>query len=442
VRSRRGLRRLLAPAKHAALLALAMPAALLATPAGAAAPGRFVEIPVAAGSGSLAPMLAVGPDGRLVLSWLEPVPGPGATKTPRGHLLRFSSWREGAWTRPLTVLRDDSLFVNWADVPSVVPARGDTLVAHWLRRTAHGTYDYGVRLARSTDGGRTWGGTLTPHRDGNTGEHGFVSLVDWPAGGTGAVWLDGRGMTGHGEDPGQSMTLRATVLEPGGGTGAETLLDARVCECCPTGAARAGDAVVVVYRDRSEREMRDMHVVRWEADEWSDPVRLSADGWRVAGCPVNGPAIAAAGDEVAVAWFTAPGDSARVMFARSGDGGRSFDAPVRVDEGSPTGRADVAILADGSAAVSWLEEGPGARGPARAGAGAPGGARSALVRVRRVSRDGSPCAPVTVARSSSARRAGIPRLVALGDRLVCAWTDPAEPTRIRSASMGAGDLPR
>jgi len=422
---------------RARLMAAAF-ASLLAMVAGAGPAARFVEAPVAAGPGSLAPMLAAGAGGRLVLSWLEPAAGQAPAGAPRAHRLRFSTWRAGAWTRPLDVLRDDSLFVNWADVPSVVPFGGDTLVAHWLRRTAAGTYDYGVRLARSTDGGRTWDAPVTPHRDGTTGEHGFVSLVAWPEGGVAALWLDGRGMSGHGEDPGQSMTLRSTVLEPEGGTGAETLLDARVCECCPTGAARAGEAVVVVYRDRSERELRDMHVVRWQEGEWSDPARLAADGWRIAGCPVNGPAVAAAGDDVVVAWFTAPEDSARVLLARSSDGGRSFGAPVRVDEGSPTGRADVALLADGSAAVSWLEDVPAARSAPRSGTGA----RAAAIRVRRVSRENRLGEPVTVVRSTTARRAGIPRLVALGDRLVCAWTDPTEPTRIRSASLGAGQLPR
>jgi hypothetical protein len=424
--------------------ALAGLAGLLAVMALAAAPAagsggmvarRFSELPVHAASGSVAPVLSAGSGGQLVLSWLEPA--------GKGHALRFSAWRDAGWTRPLTVMRDDSLFVNWADVPSVVPGRGDTLFAHWLRRTAAGTYDYGVRLARSVDGGRTWGEPVTPHRDGLTGEHGFVSLVDWPEGGLAALWLDGRGMSGHGEDPGQSMTLRHTVLEPSGERGAETLLDARVCECCPTGAARVGDAVVVVYRDRSEREVRDMHVVRWEAGEWRDPTRLAADGWRIAGCPVNGPAIAAAGEGVVVAWFTAPGDSARVLVAGSRDGGRSFGAPVRVDEGSPIGRADVALLPDGSAAVCWIEEAPGpARGGSPRGPSGSAGARSAAIRVRRVSPDGQLGAPVTVATTSTARRAGIPRLVVLGAGLVCAWTDPAEPTRIRSAAMAADGLPR
>jgi hypothetical protein len=381
-------------------------------------PHEFVESPVPAAPGSLAPVLSEGPEGGLVLSWLEPA--------GKGHALRFSVWRDAAWTRPATVMSSDSLFVNWADVPSVMLAGRDTLVAHWLRRTAGGTYDYGVRLARSIDGGKTWSKPVTPHRDGLTGEHGFVSLVPWPGGGTAAVWLDGRGMTAHGEDPTQSMTLRQAVLEPSGERGTETLLDARVCECCQTGAARAGDAVVVVYRDRSEREIRDIYSVRWEAGEWSDPRRVAADGWNMPGCPVNGPAIAAAGENLVVAWFTAPAESARVIVVWSRDGGRSYGPPVRVDEGSPTGRADVALLSDGSAAVCWIE----------------GTGKEAAVRARRVSADGKLGPGITIARTSGARRAGFPRLVSLGDWIVCAWTDPAEPTRIRSAMAGTRALPR
>jgi len=376
---------------------------------------RAVSVPAAAGS--LAPVLSSGDDGRLVLSWLEPAGD--------GHALRFSTWRDAGWSPAREVMRDDSLFVNWADVPSVVPAGGDTLVAHWLRRTAGGTYDYGVRLARSTDGGRTWGATVTPHRDGLTGEHGFVSMLPWPEGGMAAVWLDGRDLSGHDADPGRSMSLRHTVLDDSGGRGAETLLDARTCECCQTGAARAGDAVVVVYRDRSEREVRDIYRVRWQGGRWSDPSRVAEDGWHIAGCPVNGPAIAATGDAVVVAWFTAPGDSGQVRLVRSSDGGERFGTPVRVDEGAPTGRADVALLPDGEAVVCWIE----------------GTGKEATIRARRVGPDGRTGAPISVARTSGARRAGFPRVVARGRQLVFAWTEPAEPTRVHSAVVEAGALP-
>ena len=379
---------------------------------------QFSEIPVPAATGSLAPVLSQGPRGELVLSWLEPA--------GKKHSLRSSTWRDGKWTAAVTVLTSESLFVNWADVPSVIPTGGDTLVAQWLQKTAGGTYDYGVRLARSANGGKSWSQPITPHRDGPHGEHGFVSMVPWPGGGLAAVWLDGRGMTAHGDDVTQSMTLRHAVLEPDGETGVETMLDARACECCQTGAARAGDAVVVVYRDRTEREVRDISSVRWERGQWSDPQSLASDHWVTPGCPVNGPAIAAAGERVVVAWFTAPGDSARVNVAWSRNGGRSWAKPVRVDEGAPAGRVDVALLPDGDAAVCWIE----------------GTAREASLRARRVRADGRPGAPITLAKTTGARRSGFPRLVSQGDWLVCAWTDPADSTRIRSSQASARALPR
>ncbi len=63
----------------------------------------------------------------------------------------------------------------------------------------------------------------------------------------------------------------------------------------------------------------------------------------------------ALGDRVALAWFTAEGDSPRALLAFSTDGGRSFGAPIRVDEEQTLGRVDVAMLPDGRAVVSWLE---------------------------------------------------------------------------------------
>ena len=45
---------------------------------------------------------------------------------------------------------------------------------------------------------------------------------------------------------------------------------------------------------------------------------MHADGWHMEGCPVNGPSIAADGDDVVLGWFTAANDEPRVQLARSG----------------------------------------------------------------------------------------------------------------------------
>src|SRR5690606_12130829 len=112
---------------------------------------------------------------------------------------------------------------------------------------------------------------------------------------------------------------------------------------------------VVFYRDRSESEIRDMHVVRRSDGEWTSPVPVHDDGWAINACPVNGPAAAAHGNSVAVAWFTAAQDSPRVLVAFSEDAGVNWAPPLRLDGGDPVGRVDLVLDDAGVAYVSWLE---------------------------------------------------------------------------------------
>ena len=50
----------------------------------------------------------------------------------------------------------EDLFVNWADVPSVVLLDDGTLAAHWLQCSGLPMYAYDVRLSWSRDAGKTW----------------------------------------------------------------------------------------------------------------------------------------------------------------------------------------------------------------------------------------------------------------------------------------------
>jgi hypothetical protein len=258
-----------------------------------------------------------------------------------------------------------------------------------------------------------------PHRDGTQTEHGFASMTPWRPGEMGVVWLDGRKTSG-GHAGQAEMALVHTTVDREGALGAETVLDGRVCDCCQTDAAVAGDATVVVYRDRSATEVRDMSVVRFAGGRWSEPRPLARDGWEINGCPVNGPAIAAAGRDVGVAWFTAAADRPLVKIAFSADAGATFAEPIVVDDQRPLGRVDVLMLDDASALVSWLQQvGNGAR-----------------VRVRRIARGGTAAEPLTVGESTGARSSGFPRMARLGDEVVVAWRDADDPPRLRTAILG------
>ena len=379
-----------------------------------------------AGAGSSAPNLFAADDGTVYLSWLEPVDtaGSAAASTRRGTFaLRFATLRDSTWSEPRTIAQGDDWFVNWADFPSLVQASNGDLVAHWLQRTGENTYAYAVRTARSRDGGAGWSAPVTPHRDGTPTEHGFVSLLPRAEGSVDALWLDGRKYAGadshaaHGA-AGPEMTLRHAVLATDGSASPEAELDARACDCCQTAAVRAGDALVVAYRDRSPDEIRDISVVRLVNGAWSAPRRAHADEWKIDACPVNGPALSARGERIALAWFTAARDTPKVLVAFSDDAGETFGAPVRVDGGSAAGRVDVELLDDGSALVLWLEQGAGA----------------ASILARRV-RDGEAVGePFAIAQSSGERASGFPRMALQGERVVFAWTEPGSPSHVRTAA--------
>ena len=403
---------------------LALAAAVLAVMAGCSgakepAPVRVtvqeLDTPAAPGSGES--NLTATPDGRFLLSWIE-------RDGDKGHALRYAMRGKGEpWSSPTTIAKGMDWFVNWADFPSIAALPDGTLYAHWLAKSGPDTYAYDVRVARSFDGGATWTPPVAPHRDGTRTEHGFASLTPWNGREMGIVWLDGRktGGTGHGgHGAGEAaMSLMHTTIDRDGRLGAETVLDGRVCDCCQTDAAVTDAGTVVVYRDRSEKEVRDMSVVRYVDGRWTEPRPLANDGWEINGCPVNGPALAASGAKVAVAWFTAAGDKPAVKVAFSGDSGAVFAPPVVVDDGRPLGRVDVVLLDDGAALVSWLEQ-----------VGA-----SARVRIRRIAATGKPDDPVTVAESSGARSSGFPRMTRANGEVLIAWRDAGDPARVRTAVL-------
>jgi len=304
------------------------------------------EIESPAAAGSLAPSIADLADGRLVLTWLEPF--------EEGHALKFSVLDEDGFSPPKTIARGEGWFANWADTPGLFVLPGGDWVAHWLVKSGPTTYAYDVKLARSADTGASWSPALSPHRDGTQTEHGFLSYFAESEDAMGVVWLDGRLMAREAEGEG-AMTLRTAVVESDGRLAGETLLDERVCDCCQTASALSSEGPIVVYRDRSEDEIRDHYVVRRTDEGWTEPRRLHADNWRIGGCPVNGPAIVADGGRVAVAWFTMPDDQPRVSVAVSEDGGRSFQPVDILGEGSALGRVDLALSRQGFV-LSWVNQ--------------------------------------------------------------------------------------
>lgn len=371
-----------------------------------------LESPAAPSSGQ--PQLSVSSRG-ILLSWVERE-GPRAT-------LKFAERTGTGWSPVRTAATGTDWFVNWADVPSVLRLDDRTLVAHWLQKSGTGTYAYDVRLARSTDDGRTWSASTTPHHDGLQREHGFASLLPMPGRGVALIWLDGRHTSATSDHDasgagGGAMSLRYATFDGQWRQTSEVQVDDRVCDCCPTTAVMTSDGPLVAYRDRSGDETRDIYVARLEGKTWSTPRTAHADNWQIAACPVNGPRLSARGRDVALAWFTGRDNVGRSFVAFSKDAGRSFGGPIQLGSDGSLGRVDVALLPDGSAVASGLE---------------PSGQGGRLA-IRRVTTAGDASAPTTVATVSAGRISGYPRMAFHAGELVIAWTEgDASATRVQTA---------
>lgn len=381
---------------------------------GSSAPEWPLKIePLASPAGAFSgqPRITVSNRGAL-LSWIERQGSVAA--------LKFAERRDAAWSEPLTVASGADWFVNWADVPSVIRLADGTLYGHWLQKSAPSTYAYDVRLSRSTDDGKTWSPSFTPHHDGTQTEHGFASLFQMPGAGLGLVWLDGRAMKAGGHEAhgdGGDMSVRGAIFDRSGKQVSEMPVDLRVCECCPTAVAVTSDGPIAAYRDRSPDEIRDIYVSRLVAGKWTQPVPVHSDGWRIAACPVNGPALSANGRHVAIAWFTAKGDEGHTFIAFSSDAGTSFGAPIRLDDASALGRVDVQLLSDGSAMATWIEFADG----------------RAQFKARRVTASGQKTTAVAVSALTASRASGYPRMARFGDELLFAWTETGDSPRVMTA---------
>ena len=321
-------------------------------------PGAVQTWVLPAEAGSMAPDLVLAPGERVLLSWINRRPG-------RRNALQFASYSEQAgWqSQPRTIAVGNSLIANAADTPHLLATPDGALWAQWLQRQPDDAGGYDLVLARSRDGGMAWTQITRVNDDGRAVEHGFAAL--WPASADalGIAWLDGRaqGMAatpagaGHAAHAGATQ-VRANRFDMSLNRGTDVVVDARSCDCCQTAVALTARGPLLAYRDRGDDEVRDIAVTRLENGAWTAPKPVHADGWKIDACPVAGPALAASGDTVAVAWYSEAGGTPTLRLARSPNSGDRFFDPVTVDSGAAVlGRAAVAID-DTQVWVAWLRE--------------------------------------------------------------------------------------
>ena len=356
------------------------------------------EIPFLHENSNAQPSL-ISNDGSLSLSWISSNEGEKST-------LNFSQFKDGKWVNPQTMATGSDWFVNWADFPAHA-INEDLILLSYLKKSDSGTYTYDVILSLQKLSGEKIKEDFLLHTDGVKAEHGFVSIIPNHNQGFFITWLDGRNtvekdLGGHHKP----MTIRFAQITNKGDIINESELDSVTCDCCQTSIAVTNNGPVVVYRDRSEKEIRDIYIARNINGIWEVPTPIHNDGWEINGCPVNGPKVAFNSNNLAVSWFTVSNEKPTVNLSFSKSNGASFGNPIKINDNDAIGRVDVAFLNPQEVLVSYIE----------------GDDVGTYLRIKKVSIDGKVSAPITISKIDGGRSTGVPQLEILNNEIFIVWT--------------------
>ena len=341
-------------------------------------------------------------DNELFISWIE--------ERIDSNFLYMSKFVDNKWNDKELIVKGKDWFVNWADFPSISVNKINGLkIAHYLKKSSIETFSYDVNfLVNPLD---SWKDEQKMHNDTTLSEHGFVSIHPYNDGFI-SSWLDGRNTSANNNHSGHAsgpMSLRSAIINSQGKIIKEIEIDDMVCDCCQTSIAVSNDIPIVVYRDRSENEIRDISVSRFINSSWSKPYSLNDDKWKINGCPVNGPSIKSNGKNVVIAWFSAADGKPEVNVKFSNNQGETFGKKILINttEVLPLGRVDIDFINNYQAVISWMSTNSGV----------------GSINLRKIGIDGSTGDIVSLSNISDSRATGFPQIEKLDNHLILSFTD-------------------
>jgi hypothetical protein len=238
----------------------------------------------------------------------------------------------------------------------------------------------------------------------------------------------GAAATEHGDSVARAQLSRIFFASLGNPRGAQVIASG-VCYCCKTSIATAPDGTVyAAWRHVYAGNVRDIAFAKSSdgGRTFDTPARVSEDNWVLDGCPENGPALAVdASNAVHAVWPTLVQESKAteptmaLFYAMSRDG-RRFIARQRLPAMGVPRHVQIATLRGGNLIAAWDEQAPGVR-------------RVAIGRART---NGVNSAHF-VRESIGDAAASYPVIAALPDGAIIAWTSGAPgKTTLRVQRLG------
>ena len=144
----------------------------------------------------------------------------------------------------------------------------------------------------------------------------------------------------------------------------KVVLDSKVCDCCPYSVTNINqDSVALAYRDRSDEELRNIRVIKFDSSLKPSEIVLKQNDWHTESCPMNGPSLIRSHEGLSLAWYSILQSKGRVFYAHSSDLNtfQTFN-PMDGLQGS-SGRVSLTNISEEKVLLSWV--GPDENGKGR-----------------------------------------------------------------------------
>jgi hypothetical protein len=254
------------------------------------------------------------------------------------------------------------------EMPPRVALSGRAIDVLWTSRGTATT----IRVARSDDGGRTFGASRELQRGGAPGDRGWPAISVDERERLHAIWLDHRGLAeaggsrhvhGGAVDAAEKRDGVAIAQKSGlyyAGSQGEREIAKGVCYCCKTALASTPNGrIFAAWRHVFAGNIRDIAFTssRDGGRTFAPFVRVSQDNWQLDGCPDDGPSLAV--DEHGAAHLVWPAvvsepEPHKAIFYASTRNGRTFTPRVRVSEAGQNGaHPQIALDPLGQVFVVW-----------------------------------------------------------------------------------------
>ena len=262
----------------------------------------------------------------------------------RGNTVRLAASTDGGRTYDVnTVGEVGSLALGMRRGPRVAATDGSIVVTAIGGREGKGR-DGDVLAWRSEDGGKTWAGPTRVNAVEGSAREGLHGMAAGPEGRVFCTWLDLRN---------EKMEIYGALSKDGGATWEPDALvyrspDGSVCECCHPSAAFGPDGTLHVMWRNSLKGARDLYLASSSdgGKTFGAAEKLGRGTWPLNACPMDGGAVAAGPDgRVETVWMRA----GAMFAARPGEPERGLGRGVQ---------GWTAFGAEGPYSV-WLEKRPG-----------------------------------------------------------------------------------